>query len=88
MRSRISDSQKNIGGNDLQLRIIRGRSEGREERQDLIFRLESSGVRTERFQLIQCALFGCQIRFNIDMRRFDAFMLGCIRECQHHSFLS
>jgi hypothetical protein len=38
-----------IEKNDVLLRIIRARSEGREKRQELVFRLKSPGVRAERF---------------------------------------
>ena len=69
----VSFSER-IRKNDILLRIIRARSEGREKRQELIFGLKSLSFRAERFQLIQRPLFACQIRFNVDMRRLDAFV--------------
>jgi len=46
------------------------------------------GLSVERRDRIENPLLQFQVGVQIDLRRFDRLMLGGIRECQHHSFLS
>ena len=88
MRSESSVSQANAFSDWLSLRIIRLQLQGIQKRHEFVVGLEPVDFGTRGNQFCQCSFFAGQIRLDIDMRSLDALVLGGIRECQHHSFLS